>query len=115
MTVELLEEVCVTLKSANLTRNEGEFCEQWLAKSECYMRTLRFNDLEPSVEALATLGSKLGYYANELVRLNDATSTHWAAVLTDLRRLTQSALEDRMLQRWQTVCAAHAARREISQ
>jgi hypothetical protein len=106
MTVGLLEEVYDTLKSANLAQTEREFCEQWLAKSECYMRTLRYNRLEPSAEALATLGSKLGYYANELARRPDHTSMHWSGVLHDLRSRTQAQLEIRVRERWQRVCAA---------
>ena len=107
MTVRLLEEVCDTLKGANLIQNECEFCEQWLAKSACYMRTLRFTDTEPSAEALATLGSKLGYYANELARRNEPTSKHWSLVLSGLRKQTQSALEVRVRERWQRVCSAN--------
>lgn len=106
MTVKLLEEVCDTLKDANLAQSEREFCEHWLAKSECYMRTLRFTDTEPSAEALATLGSKLGYCANQLISSDDVTGQHWARVLTELRRQTQSALEVKVRERWQRVCAA---------
>lgn len=106
MTIQLLEHVNERLRSAELVLNEREFCELWLAKSECYMRTLRFNDMNPSAEALATLGSKLGYYANELARRHDdAASQYWAEVLTELRRKTQAALELRVKERWQMVCA----------
>lgn len=115
MTTRLLETVCETLKTANLTRSEQHFCEQWLAKSACYMRTLRFNNLEPSAEALATLGSKLGYYATELARQGDATSAHWSGVLDQLRSQTQAALEQRVRARWQGVCVKHAQLRENSQ
>lgn len=106
MTKRLLEDVYTTLQTANLAANESQFCEQWLAKSACYMRTLRFTDTEPSAEALATLGSKLGYYANELARRDDATSKHWAGVLTELRGQTQSALEAKVRERWKRVCNA---------
>jgi len=112
MSEGLLEQVCATLQEANLIRGEKEFCLQWLAKSECYMRTLRFNSIEPSAEALATLGSKLGYYANELARRNDSTAQHWSIVLTELRTKTQAALETRVRQRWQSVCAARNNQRE---
>lgn len=105
MTIQLLEHVNDRLRSAELVLNEREFCELWLAKSECYMRTLRFNDMNPSAEALATLGSKLGYCANELARRDDVTSHYWAAVLTELRKQTQAALELRVKERWQRVCA----------
>ena len=106
MTIQLLEEVYSTLKSANLTASEREFCEQWLAKSECYMRTLRYNNIDPSAEALATLGSKLGYYSNVLAERRDDTSRHWCCVLNELRSRTQSALEEKVRLRWQRVCAA---------
>lgn len=115
MTTQLLETVCDTLKSANLTRSEAEFCELWLAKSECYMRTLRFNELEPSAEALATLSSKLGYYANELAARKDDTCQHWSDVLTKLRAQTQVALEERVRARWQRVCAQKKSAHEIRQ
>lgn len=105
MTIQLLEQVCDTLKAANLTRSEREFCEQWLAKSECYMRTLRFRDLDPSAEALATLSSKLGYYINQLAARDDATSAHWFGVLKKARTQTQTVLELRLKQRWQSVCS----------
>jgi hypothetical protein len=105
MTIRLLEQVYDTLKAANLTNSEREFCEQWLAKSECYMRTLRFKNLEPSAEALATLSSKLGYYVNELARRNDETSAHWFEVLKQARKQTQTVLEVRVRQRWQSVCS----------
>ena len=105
MTIQLLEHVNDRLRSAELVLNEREFCKQWLAKSECYMRTLRFNDMNPSAEALATLGSKLGYYANGLAARDDPASQYWAGVLTELRKQTQAALEVRVKERWQRVCA----------
>jgi len=105
MSVELLEQIRDQLRDANMLRNESEFCERWLGKGQCYMRTLRFQQLEPSAEALATLGSKLGYYANELIRQGDSRSQHWAEVFTALRRRTQAALEVRMRERWQKACA----------
>ncbi|TQM94277.1 hypothetical protein BD293_2948 [Roseinatronobacter monicus] len=114
MTIQLLETVCDTLKDANLTRGEQDFCEQWLAKSSSYMRTLRFNELEPSAEALATLGSKLGYYSCELARRGDDTSAHWSKILTALRAETQTALEVRVRERWQSVCAQRTKLREKS-
>lgn len=115
MTNQILETVCDTLKAANLVSGEQELCVRWLAKSECYMRTLRFHGLEPSAEALAILGSKLGYYATELARQGDATSAHWSGVLDQLRSQTQAALEQRVRARWQGVCAKHAQLRENSQ
>jgi hypothetical protein len=115
MTKQLLDTVCDTLKAANLVSGEQELCVRWLAKSECYMRTLRFHGAEPSAEALATLGSKLGYYATELARLGDDTSAHWSSVLNQLRAQTQAALERRVRARWQSVCAHQQQLRENTQ
>jgi adenylate kinase family enzyme len=113
MTIQLMEQVCQTLKQANLVRGEQEFCEQWLAKSECYLRTLRFTGTEPSAEALATLSSKLGHYINELARRSDDTSQHWRGILAELRQRTQAALEVRARQRWRSVCAQKAEQRSL--
>jgi hypothetical protein len=44
--------------------NESEFSTDWLARSECYMRTLRFKQANPSVGTLAICASKLQYYAS---------------------------------------------------
>jgi hypothetical protein len=101
----ILERVRDRLMAAGLVHTQAEFCEQWLGKSECYIRTLRFNDLEPSAEALATLSSRLGYYALELAKRSDATSSHWSVEFGELRKQTQAALEVRMRERWQRVCA----------
>jgi hypothetical protein len=34
------------------TRSESEFSKDWLCRSECYMRTLRFKRVKPSVGTL---------------------------------------------------------------
>ena len=94
------------IQHTQVSKFNREFCEQWLAKSECYMRTLRYNNIDPSAEALATLGSKLGYYSIVLAEGGDDTSRHWCRVLTELRSRTQSALEEKVRLRWQRVCAA---------
>ena len=49
--------------------SEREFCERWLGKSECYMRTLRFSQIEPSADALATVSNKL-----QVLQLNRCAS-----------------------------------------
>ena len=39
MSRELLHEVRDVLIQANAIVSEREFCQRWLGKSECYMRT----------------------------------------------------------------------------
>jgi hypothetical protein len=40
---ELLHEVRDVLRAADAIASEREFCEPWLSRSECCMRTLRFS------------------------------------------------------------------------
>ena len=41
---------------------ESEFSRDWLGRSECYLRTLRFKRSTPSVGTLAICASKLQHY-----------------------------------------------------
>ena len=52
------------LKKIGAVDNESEFSTDWLARSECYMRTLRFKQANPSVGTLAICASKLQHYAS---------------------------------------------------
>ena len=45
----VLNEVYDLLKKIGAVDNESEFSKDWLARSECYMRTLRFKQANPSV------------------------------------------------------------------
>jgi hypothetical protein len=42
--------------------SESEFSRDWLGRSECYLRTLRFKQKKPSVGTLAICASKLQHY-----------------------------------------------------
>ena len=60
----VLDEVYDLLKNIGVVDNESEFSTDWLARSECYMRTLRFKQANPSVGTLAICASKLQHYAS---------------------------------------------------
>jgi len=60
----VLDEVYDLLKNIGVVDNESEFSRDWLARSECYMRTLRFKRANPSVGTLAICASKLQHYAS---------------------------------------------------
>ena len=60
----VLDEVYDLLKRIGAVDNESEFSTDWLARSECYMRTLRFKQANPSVGTLAICVSKLQHYAS---------------------------------------------------
>ena len=100
MTLRLLEQVRDQLKTCNVIRSEREFCEQWLGKSECYMRSLRFNQVNPSTDALMTCASKLGWYADKLNHSSARHHTHWASVFAQLRSHCVMAVEARAQHNW---------------
>ena len=60
----VLDEVYDLLKHIGTVTSESEFSADWLARSECYMRTLRFKQANPSVGTLAICASKLQHYAS---------------------------------------------------
>ena len=103
--------------------SEREFCERWLGKSECYMRTLRFSQIKPSADALATVSNKLKYYSElydaqstvHLLQRGAARSpttltlsmlhahTHvrcWHVETTHVHRTLVDATEHRLIERW---------------
>ena len=59
----VLNEVYDLLKKIGAVASESEFSRDWLARSECYMRTLRFKHANPSVGTLAICASRLQHYA----------------------------------------------------
>ena len=54
------------LKEIKAVDNESEFSTDWLGRSECYMRNLRFKRSQPSIGTLAICASKLSNYGNRL-------------------------------------------------
>jgi hypothetical protein len=68
----VLKEVFDVLKGIGAVRSESEFSRDWLGRSECYLRSLRFNGLEPSVSSIAVCASKLQHYGKRML----TTSQH---------------------------------------
>jgi hypothetical protein len=58
MTKTVLDEIKNALMAANAVQGEQEFCVAWLGKNASYMRVLRFQQLQPSADALAVLRLK---------------------------------------------------------
>ena len=54
------------LREQGLVESESEFSRNWLAKSECYLRSVRFKGVQPSVSTVAVCASKLHYYAERM-------------------------------------------------
>ena len=62
----VLNEVFDYLKEIKVVDSESEFSTDWLGRSECYMRNLRFKKAQPSIGTLAICASKLSHYGNRL-------------------------------------------------
>jgi len=58
----VLNDVFDLLQQIGAVSSESEFSKDWLCRSECYMRTLRFKRVKPSVGTLAICASKLQHY-----------------------------------------------------
>jgi hypothetical protein len=109
MNLRILSEVYQALRLAGLVTSEREFCQKWLARSECYLRTLRCNQSNASAEVLAILGSRLGEQANALAR-PETQQLH--QLLTALRHQVYEQLELRVRARWKRAFAAAKTERE---
>ena len=68
----VLNDVFELLVQIGAVSSESEFSKDWLCRSECYMRTLRFKRVTPSVGTLAICASKLQHYG----RCMTATEQH---------------------------------------
>lgn len=66
MRKKLIMEAFDLLKSKDIVSSESEFSEHWLARSECYLRTLRMKKSEPSIGVVAVCASRLQNAAEQL-------------------------------------------------
>ncbi|MDC0946151.1 hypothetical protein OAS18_01350 [Nitrospinaceae bacterium] len=66
-----INEVFELLTSIRAVDSESEFSKDWLGRSECYLRTLRFKQKEPSVGTLAIFASKLQHYGKRMVLIEE--------------------------------------------
>jgi hypothetical protein len=79
----MIAEVYNFLKSKHIVSSQSEFSENWLSYSECYMRTLKMKDSEPSVGAVAVCASRLLNAADQLGRV-----PRYQALAEQLRQLS---------------------------
>jgi hypothetical protein len=64
----VLNEVFELLKQIEVVGSESEFSRDWLCRSECYLRTIRFKKTEPSIGAVAICASKLQHYGSLMIK-----------------------------------------------
>ena len=55
----VLDEIFDLLQQIGAVSSESEFSKDWLCRSECYMRTLRFKRAKPSVGTLEHYGRSM--------------------------------------------------------
>lgn len=101
MTIKLLEHLRDELIQSGAVQNTPEFCRCWLGRSEGYIRTLRYHEIEPSVEALAVCSNKLGFYADQLRNSELEHHLFWVVRFDDLKRLCDQALAQQVRAVWQ--------------
>ena len=106
---QILEQVRDQLKTCNAVSSDREFCEQWLGKSECYLRTLRCGNLSPSADAMMTCASKLHWYAQQLSGSTQSHHVHWAEVFERLRERCVNTVELQAQRNWQSRSKGSAA------
>lgn len=73
MTKTVLSDVYELLNSIGAVRSESEFSTDWLGRSECYLRTLRFKGSDASVGAVAICASKLQHYGKQMLKTEQHT------------------------------------------
>ena len=66
MDKSVLHRVFCFLREQGLVESESEFSRDWLARSECYLRSVRFKRAQPRVFTVAVCASKLHYYAERM-------------------------------------------------
>ena len=102
MSIRLLEHLRDELIATGIVQNTPEFCRSWLGRSEGYIRVLRYNRIDPSVETLAICSNKLGHYAARLNGSDSKDHKAWAAKLINLKALCDSAISRQAEAVWRT-------------
>lgn len=86
MEANLLEDTYKALSSLGAVKTKGDYCRYWLGRGEGYMRTLRFTSLEPSIDVISVLRSRLLYYAECYERQSNCGTQ---AMSDEYRRLAE--------------------------
>ena len=62
----VLKEVYELLRNIGAVANEAEFSRDWLCRSECYKRMLRFKGIGASTGSVAICASKRQHYGKRM-------------------------------------------------
>jgi hypothetical protein len=97
----IIENICNQVIAEGLAESEGDFCIRWLCRSEGYMRTLRFRDLQPSADALAVCANKLAFYAAALSKSDRRHSQATGRNLRELQLICEETIQQSAQRQWQ--------------
>ena len=75
-----LNEIYDTLSNIGVVDTKREFYEDWLNRSEGYVRYLKHNNKQPSTDALDIYTSKLKHYSKVLHQKNTTKTMELASV-----------------------------------
>jgi hypothetical protein len=101
MSMSALVELRDQLMAAGVISSECEFSTEWLGKSECYMRVLRYSGTEPSADAWVNCAVKLSSLVVHLSSSSDTGHKHWRSVFTDMRDRCYGEIDARARRRWE--------------
>jgi hypothetical protein len=82
MKKSVIFEIFGELKQAELVRSEQEFCRNWLGRSECYMRTMRFKRAQPSLGTLAICADRLRQGSDNMRDKGDLAAAMFLSALS---------------------------------
>ena len=90
------------LKRASVVDSQKEFCTDWLNRSECYFRTLKHYERQPSIKVIALLSHKLKHYGILLKRQSDATKQQIGEQLLALHDDCERCIHERCANDWRS-------------
>ena len=98
MEKSVLNRVFCFLREQGLVESESDFSRDWLARSECYLRSVRFKGVQPSVSTVAVCASKLHYYAERM--RERGTHSELAAQFSELSEQCHQCINSKAEAAW---------------
>jgi len=95
-----LNEIFNTLSNIGIVDTKREFYEDWLNRSEGYVRYLKHANKQPSTDALAVCSSKLKHYSKLLQQKNTTQMTELASVFSNYSTKLDLIICDNSTSKW---------------
>jgi len=95
-----LNEIYDTLSNIGVVETKREFYEDWLNRSEGYLRALKHYDKQPSADTLAVCSSKLKHYSKLLQQKNTTQMTELASVFANYSTKLDLIICDNSTSKW---------------